>query len=54
MNKEAWFQHYERMQAEHPELSDIECAELARDAEVDEMAARVDQLHDEEKHGDND
>ena len=51
MSSEEWFQHFERLEAEHPEMSDEELDAAARDAQVDEWAARADMLHDEVNRG---
>ncbi len=49
MSKEDWFRHYERIEAERPELSEDTLADLACEALADEMADQVDLLYDEAK-----
>jgi len=52
MNKMEWFQNYERVLAENPDISDEQAGEMAREAQVDQAADRADCLKDEKKHGD--
>lgn len=47
MSRDNWFEHFERLDAEHPEKSDDELSEMATEAQVDEMADRADQINDE-------
>jgi len=47
MNKEAWFQNFEMIQAEHPEMTDEEAGEAAREKLKDDWADRADQINDE-------
>lgn len=47
MSKENWFAHFERLDAEHPELGDDELSEMASEAQRDEFADRADQINDE-------
>ena len=49
MSKDDWFRHYERIEAERPELSEDTLADLAHEALADEMAADADRLKDEAK-----
>ena len=49
MNKEAWFKHFEQLEAEHPDLSDETLSDMAHEAMVDEMADKADMLKDEAK-----
>lgn len=42
MSKEAWFRHFERVKAEHPELPDELAAEVALDWLREEMADKAD------------
>jgi hypothetical protein len=39
VSKEAWFRHFERLQAELPGLPDDQLAELARAEQLSEMTA---------------
>ena len=50
MSKEQWFQNFERIQAEHPELSDEEASEMASEKQREDFADRADQLKDEAKY----
>lgn len=50
MSKEAWFQNFERLEAEYPELSDEDLSELASQRQREEFADRADLLKDEAKH----
>ena len=50
MSKEAWFQEYERLEAEHPEKSDEELSNMAHDQMVDRQVAKADSLRDEAKY----
>jgi len=50
MSKEDWFRHFERLDAEHPGLSEEELSDMASDAQIDEMADRADMIKDERKH----
>jgi len=52
MNKQQWFENFERVLAENPEMSDEQAAEEAQEMEIDQMADRADRLKDEKKHGD--
>ena len=51
MSKEDWFRHYERIEAERPELSEDTLADLAHEALMDEMADAADAAKDREKYG---
>lgn len=46
MSKDEWFAEYERIEAERPDLTDAELADLAHEALVDRMADRADALLD--------
>ena len=46
MSSEIWFAHFERLDAEHPELSEDELSELAEQAVRDDLADRVDAAMD--------
>ena len=50
MSKEAWFQEYERLEAEHPTLSDEELSDMAHEQMVDRQVAKADSLRDEAKY----
>ncbi len=50
MNKEEWFEHFERIEAEHPKLSGERVADLAREAQQGRYSTLVDQLMDERKY----
>ena len=52
MGSDAWFAHFERLDAEHPELSEDELSELAEQAVRDEYADRVDAAMDAASEGD--
>ncbi len=52
MSKQDWFEKFERVQAERPELSDEDASELAYQRQREEFADRADRLKDEKKHGD--
>ena len=47
MGSDAWFANFERIQAEHPEMSDEEACEAAEQKQRDDYADRADQLSDE-------
>jgi hypothetical protein len=47
MGSDAWFERFERIQAEHPEMSDEEASEAAEQKLRDDYADRADQLNDE-------
>ena len=47
MGSDAWFANFERIQAEHPEMSDEEASEAAEQKLRDDYADRADQLNDE-------
>ena len=47
MGSDAWFERFERIQAEHPEMSDDEASEAADEKLRDDYADRADQLNDE-------
>ena len=50
MSKERWFFHYERLAAIYAERhTDEAIAEMARDAERDEIAERIDAARDRAK-----
>lgn len=51
MGKEQWFREFERLEAEHPEKTDEELADMARDATADRLADEVDKAMDEVKYG---
>lgn len=51
MNKEEWFQNFERIRAEREDLSDERVAELAREAQQDRFSTLADIIRDEAKHG---
>ena len=52
MSKDAWFAEFERLEAEHPELSDDKLSDLATKALADSMADAADQALDEAKYDD--
>jgi len=52
MSKEAWFNHYERLEAEFPTATDDELCEMAEEALIDSMASAADAALDAAKHGD--
>jgi hypothetical protein len=47
MGSDLWFANFERIQAEHPEMSDEEASEAAEQKIRDDYADRADQLNDE-------
>jgi hypothetical protein len=47
MGSDAWFERFERIQAEHPEMSDEEASEAAEQKLRDDYADRADQINDE-------
>ncbi len=47
MGSDAWFERFERIQAEHPEMSDDEASEAADEKLRDDYADRADQIKDE-------
>ena len=51
MSKDIWFDHFERIEAEHPEKNYDEIGEMAWEAWKDGEADKVDKLHDEMKEG---
>ena len=52
MGSEIWFRHFERLDAEHPELSEDQLSELAEQAVRDDLADRVDAAKDAASEGD--
>ena len=52
MSSDLWFAHFERLDAEHPELSDDQLSELAEQAVRDDLADRVDAAMDAASEGD--
>ena len=52
MSSDAWFRQFERLDAEHPNLSEDELSEMAEQAVRDEYADRVDAAMDEASEGD--
>jgi len=52
MSKDEWFAEYERLEAERPDLTDEELADLAHEALIDRWADRADMLLDAEKEAD--
>ena len=54
MSKDAWFEHFERIDnmrmAGELDITDDEAADLADDGLRDEMASLADFFHDEAKH----
>ena len=46
MGNDAWFAHFERLDAEHPEMDEDELSEMAEQAVRDEYADRVDAAMD--------
>ena len=47
MSKANWFEHYERLEAEHPTWTDDQLSDGALEAQRDQMADRVDQMKDQ-------
>ncbi len=47
MGSDAWFANFERIQAEHPEMSDEEASEAAEQKLRDDYADRADAINDE-------
>ena len=52
MPSDLWFAQFERLDAEHPELSEDQLSELAEQAVRDEYADRVDAAMDAASEGD--
>ena len=52
MASDLWFRHFERLDAEHPELDDDWLSEMAEQAVRDEYADRVDAAMDAASEGD--
>ena len=48
---EAWFAHYERLEAEYPNATDDELCDMAEEALIDGLADAADFAHDEAKYG---
>lgn len=53
MSKEDWFRNFERLVAEHPELSDEDLSKMASSRQRDAYIELADRLKDERKHRDN-
>ena len=51
MSSEIWFAHFERLDAEHPGMSEDELSEMAEQAVRDDLADRVDAAMDELSEG---
>lgn len=51
MSKEEWFREFEHLEAEHPEKSDEELADLVHEKMVDRFTTKADMLLDAEKEG---
>ena len=47
MSKADWFEKFEYLQAEHPDMTDEELSEMATERQRDEYAERADQINDE-------
>ena len=52
MPSDLWFAHFERLDAEHPEMDDDQLSELAEQAVRDDLADRVDAAMDAASEGD--
>lgn len=50
--KEAWFAHYERLEAEHPTATNDELCDMADEALTDQLSSEADSAYDARKHGD--
>ena len=46
MSSDLWFAHFERLEAEHPDMDDDQLSEMAEQAVRDELADRVDAAMD--------
>ena len=51
MSKEQWFENFERLEAEYPNLSDEDLSEMASERQRQDFAERADRLKDEGKEG---
>ena len=53
MSRDQWFEKFERIQAERPELSDEDASELAYQQQREDFGEKADRLKDERKYGPN-